>query len=101
MEKDITTLTGAGDDLIELEGELDEEFSAYNCEEGAIAFSDGTLMNVKYDEDGIWRFTLIAKGSLYDHKEEGDVIEDTNDIVYFKFGLKWCVFSKNMQKVIK
>lgn len=96
-----TLITGASDDLIELDGELYEEFDAYNCENGIMAFSDGTLLNVKYDKNGIWRFAVIVKGNLYERKEEGCVNDDTNDVVTFNQGLKWCVFSKDMQLEIK
>lgn len=94
-----TMITGASDDLIEIEGELREEFSAYNCEsdDGRIACSDGTLLKVEYDENGIWRFTALVKGSLYNRKVEGDIEADTFDEVYFKPGLKWIAFAKNMQ----
>lgn len=95
-----TIVTGASDDLIELRGELYEEFSSYDCNNGVIAFSDGTILNVRYD-DGIWRFNLISKGTLYIKTEQGIVDEDTNDTVYFDEGLKWCVFSDNMQSIIK
>lgn len=94
-----TVVTGASDDLIELDGELCEEFGTYHCGDGRMAFSDGTLLTVKYDSDGLWRFKLIFKGSLYDHKIEGCVNDDTDDVVHFKEGLLWAVFSKNMDVV--
>lgn len=92
-----TMITGASDDLIEIVGELEEEFNAYKCNEGVMAFSDGTLLEVEYDNDGIWRFRIKYKGNLYDRKIEGCVNDDKNDEVYFKSGLKWCVFSDEMQ----
>lgn len=92
-----TIVTGASDDLIEIDGELQEEFNSLNCTDGIMAFSDGTLLRVKYDDDGIWRFTPRYKGSLYDRKIDGDVEKDTNDEIYFKPGLKWVVFSDKMQ----
>lgn len=92
-----TIITGASDDLIEISGELYEEFNSYNCDDGRMAFSDGTLLKVEYDQDGIWRFKPIFKGSLYEKKIEGSVGDDTNDEVHFKQGLKWCVFSEEMQ----
>lgn len=96
MFKDYKTkLTGASDDLIEIEGEIREEFSDYDCSNGRIAFSDGTLIGVNYSNEGIWRFNLIVKGSLYLGKEEGNVDEDINDVVYFKEGLKWVVYTSN------
>lgn len=92
-----TIVTGASDDLIEISGELEEEFNAYNCSDGTMAFSDGTLLNVCYDKDGIWRFNPIFKGILFEKIEAGLVEKDTNDEVYFKDGLKWCAFSAEMQ----
>ncbi len=100
-DKTKTLITGASDDLIEIKGELEEEFDAYDCENGVMAFSDGTLLSVRYDEDGLWRFMVKVKGNLYAGKEEGCVNNDTNDAVTFNQGLKWCVFSKDMQTEIK
>jgi len=48
-----TMVTGASDDLIEIEGELYEEFNSFDCKDGVMALSDGTLLKVDYDEDGI------------------------------------------------
>jgi hypothetical protein len=59
-------LYGASDDLIEIEGSIYEEFNTW-LEHGEgpvyIAVSDGTLLRVRYDEDGIWRFTPVVVGS--------------------------------------
>lgn len=71
---------GASDDLIEIEGEnLDEEFSAYDLEDNShLAISDGTLLAVEYDKDGIWRFRAVfqAPGTKIE-KVEGTVEPDT------------------------
>lgn len=60
----MTTLEiyGASDDLIEVEGDITEEF---NPDEGSgtLAFSDGTLLEVKYGEGGLWKITRVAKGT--------------------------------------
>lgn len=92
-----TIVTGESDDLIEIRGELTEEFNSYDCSDGTMAFSDGTLLRVDYDQDGIWRFKPIYKGELFEKVIDGSVPDDTNDEVYFKDGLKWCVFSAEMQ----
>jgi len=92
-----TVITGASDDLLEISGELEEEFNAYECSNGTMTFSDGTLLTVIYDENGIWRFIPIYKGNLFEKEIVGSVGEDTNDEVYFKTGLKWCAFSNEMQ----
>ncbi len=93
----MTIVTGASDDLIEIDGDLIDEFDAYDCTDGRMVISDGTLLKVEYDEDGIWRFKVLYKGTLFDHKDEGSVNEDTNDIVHFMPGIKWAVFAKKMQ----
>jgi hypothetical protein len=92
-----TVITASGDDLIEISGELKEEFNAYECINGTMALSDGTLLRVTYDEDGIWRFKPIYKGDLFENIIVGSINKDTNDEIYFKNGLKWCAFSKKMQ----
>ena len=61
-----------------------------------ITCSDGTFLNVNYDENGIWRFKVDFKGSLFERKEE-----DTNDKVFFKEGLKWIVFQENPSVALK
>ena len=96
-----TVITGASDDLIEIEGELSEEFNSYGCSNGHMACSDGTLLKVDYAEDGIWRFRPIVKGNLFDKAVDGSVEEDTNDKTYFKPGLRWFAFSDEMQTVVK
>ena len=87
-----TMVTGASDDLIEIEGEIREEFSAWDCRNGILTFSDGTLLDVAYDVNGLWRFNITYRGSLFDRKEEGSLTDDTNDKVFFKEGLNWIVF---------
>lgn len=74
---------GASDDLIEIEGDIREEFSFYSRDKESrlLAFSDGTLLRIIYDDDGIWRISLIARGRSDFSKQEGSVPEDTNDIV--------------------
>jgi hypothetical protein len=62
------TIYGASDDLIEVESTSfrDEEFNV-NLDSAQdsllLAVSDGTVLRVRYDEDGIWRFTPLVVGS--------------------------------------
>lgn len=53
---------GAGDDLIECEGEITEEFNPPYNEDSILAFSDGTLLRAEYDQNGDWRFHLLCLG---------------------------------------
>jgi hypothetical protein len=59
----VITVHGASDDLIEIDGDIVEEFGAYNPPDSLIAFSDGTVLRVVYSAAGIWRITPVATGS--------------------------------------
>lgn len=57
------TVYGASDDLIEIEGAIREEFTYENEADGdLIALSEGTVLRVRYDRDGVWRITPVATG---------------------------------------
>ena len=89
------TITGASDDLIEIGGDFSEEFNYYSLnddEKRYLGISDGTVLSVKYDKDGIWRFSPLCQGSSEYSKIEGNVEEDTNDIVTLKGDIKWVLF---------
>ena len=77
------TIYGASDDLIEIEGDFSEEFNFYPNEDRqyVLGFSDGTLLRVEYDVDGLWRLHLVHKGDAEFSKIEGSVEDDTNDKV--------------------
>jgi hypothetical protein len=90
------TVYGSSDDLIEIEGDIEEEFNWYSEgpeEERYLAFSDGTLLSVCYDEDGIWRLKRLVSGLSNFIKEEGDVENDTPDkITLDGIDIKWVLF---------
>lgn len=91
---------GASDDLIEVEGSCNAEFSCY-LDEGEsrfLAFSDGTLLRVVYDDDGIWRLTRIYSGTAAFEKVEGSVEEDTMDIVTLTGDIKWVALASDYAK---
>ena len=98
---------GASDDLIEVEGDISEEFNPvyYGDEDehaDILAFSDGTLLRVKFDRDSIWRITpvVVGKARLVHTLcvSDGFADEDYSDTVHlFDDGLpedeqiKWVV----------
>lgn len=62
------TIYGASDNLIEVESTSfrAEEFNVYlqnPADTLLLAVSDGTVLRVRYDEEGIWRFTPTVVGS--------------------------------------
>lgn len=55
------TVYGASDDLIELEGDIREEFTLRDEDEGdLIAFSNGVLLRVAFTNDGLWKIHQIG-----------------------------------------
>ena len=92
-----TTIFGASDDLIEIEGDVTEEFNVYleGDEAIIIAFSDSTLLRATYDRDGIWRLHRLFKGASEFKKQEGDISEDTMDrVVLSGIQINWVVLGK-------
>ena len=55
---------GASDDLIEIEGDISEEFGDFDTDKhpGCIAFADGTILRIQYgiNDEGIWRITPLC-----------------------------------------
>lgn len=100
------TIYGASDDLIEVEGAISEEFSAYDMGDGMyLAFSDGTVLHVQYgaNDEGMWRIGLRSRGTAtYEHTPATDERDDYSDRVTLTGdNLRWCVLGKSMAKASK
>lgn len=91
------TIYGASDDLIEVEGDVEEEFGWWagdGEEERFLACSDGNLFRAHYDDDGIWRFSHLAKGANKCSVEPGSLDKDDNsDVITLSGGpaISWVV----------
>ncbi|MGH3599142.1 MAG: hypothetical protein ACRDQH_02500 [Pseudonocardiaceae bacterium] len=59
------TVYGASDDLIEVEGGIEEEFNVYDTHDPdkLLAFSDGTVLRVRLTDDEVWRIETVQAGS--------------------------------------
>lgn len=82
-------IRGVYSDRIVISGDIDCEFGLY-LEEGdnkAIAFSDGTLIRVEYDNGGEIRFTLLHSGTSKFIKE--DVSIGSPDIATLSGEIHW------------
>jgi hypothetical protein len=95
---------GASDDLIEIEATAfrDEEFNVYLAAPTDSLFlgvSDGTLFRVRYDEDGIWRFTPIVVGSADITTEPGvDDRRYSDRVTMTGENLTWVALSTHVVK---
>ena len=97
-----TILTGASDDLIEVDGDITEELG-YRDIEGKgdlVAFSTGTVLRIRYDQEGIWRITHVAgppPAVLWSCPEDGPVYSDRAEVE----GAKWAVHGTAIAKATR
>ena len=65
-----TKIYGAGDDLIEIEGQLSDEICCYNTRNSkkTITASDGTVAKIHYNNEGIWQIDMIKAGTKFIEK---------------------------------
>jgi hypothetical protein len=92
---------GASDDIIEVEGDIEEEFYVHAGDEDEpafLAFSDGTLLSVHYGHEGIWRLGLVKEGTAEFSKEEGTDSEDYSDIVTLDGHITWVALATDVAK---
>lgn len=91
-------ITGQGEDIIALTGDIEEEFhSAYDSEEEVIGFSDGTLLSVRLDNDGIWRVSRKRAGKFFYIHKLGDADWGGDDVVTLNDDdgvMQWAVMAK-------
>jgi hypothetical protein len=74
------TIYGASDDLIEVDGDISEEFPwqkrGYGQPSGdLLAFSDGTILRIEFTDSGVWRITPVVRGAAdltIEQAPEGD-----------------------------
>ncbi len=94
------TIYGASDDLIEVEGDLSEEFGCYDEKENYLSFNDGTVLSVVYADDGCWRINRVVKGTAEYSKVEADGADTDNytDRVTLKGNITSVVYGTKIAK---
>lgn len=70
------TIYGCSDDLVEVEGDLAEEF---NGDDVTLVFGDGTHIHAQYQRDGCWRIDRIKEGTARYAKTFVAVDSDSDD----------------------
>jgi len=100
----VLTVTGASDDLIEIDGAIREEFSAYSTGEEEnkyyLAIDGGALLSIRYGKGGIWRVHVEAKAEMTFEKVEGSEVDDTFDVVTVTSPnpIRWVMMGKELAK---
>lgn len=103
-----TKVYGASDDLIEFEGDVHGEVSAYGAGEDEdsgvlLAFDDGTLLNAKYGKEAgaIWALAIVRRGPKL---VRVDVCLDEDakphsDVAHFKDGVRQVFAARKWERV--
>lgn len=93
-------ISGHSDDIVSVEGDFNEEFSAYDEETGYVFVSDGTVLSVTYGDDGgFWRINRVREGTAkYEKEEATDEDDDYSDVVTLTGRIKWVGFGKELVK---
>lgn len=85
-----TKVYGHSDDCIEFDGDVRGERYLGRDGKSRLVFSDGTHLEISYQDSGTWVIALITKGSLFDRidKCSGDSTDDAySDVAHFRSGL--------------
>lgn len=84
---------GASDDLIEVEGDIDEEFNSMADDGALLAFSNGALLRVRYTDTGVWRIQPVAGADLISVAQCAEDDEDNyTDVATVNGDIEWVVF---------
>lgn len=92
------TIYGASDDLIEIEGDISEEFPYTDSEDGdVIGLSDGTALRVLFTDGGFWRITPITRGAAALRIEQADEDGDEySDRATLDGDVRWVVHGRGI-----
>lgn len=93
-------VTGASDDLIEVGGDIREEFTYQGNDESGdlLAFSDGTVLRVVYAQFGTWRIMPVARGAADLHVEQ-EIEDEGTDKATLNGDIRWVVHGQGYAKV--
>lgn len=94
------TIYGASDDLIELDGDLSEEFPLRGARGDLVAFGDGTVLRVRFGDDEMWRIETVHAGYAVARKTEAtDPDVDYSDRVTLTGDLRWCCHGNTLHRI--
>jgi hypothetical protein len=92
---------GSSDDLIEVDGDKREEFYALGDENNFVCCSDGTVLQLVYDDEGMWRITIIHSGSAeIEVTLATDIDDDYSDRAVLTGDISWVVYENELDKAL-
>jgi hypothetical protein len=97
MSEKTVTIYGTSDDLIEVEGDIQAECIG---DQALLAFSDGTVLSVVYNSDGVWSISRLSGGTAQMTHTPADGADSDNysDRVTLTGDIRWCVFGDEIAR---
>jgi hypothetical protein len=90
---------GSSDDLIEVEGDITEEFNPTGDDNNYLGFSDGTILKITYDDDGMWRIVPVVKGTAkLKIVQATDADADYTDHAHLVGDVTWAMYGTAIAK---
>jgi hypothetical protein len=92
------TMSGASDDLIEIDGDIREEIDNFSDDPLQFSLSDGTVGTIQYTNEGVWRINISNITPDVDvsiiEPTQKEIDDDTNytDVATFVGKFDWIVF---------
>lgn len=100
--KNVIKISGASDDLVEIDGDISEEFTYNDDEPHYLGFSDGTVLKIFYDETGLWKIVQINKGESdfdFEFIATNSDSDDYSDIAILKNAkIDWVIYGSKFAK---
>lgn len=72
-------ISGFSDDLIELNGAIEDEISNSSGRPMYLRFTNGVHLSVEYTKSGIWSIAILDVGQAESVKKIGEGVEDENE----------------------
>jgi len=90
---------GASDDLVEIEGDIYEEFNPPYGEDGPsyLGFSNGVVLEIEYTNSGMWRVRPVANGELVNIEFATDIDDNYTDTATVEGDISWVVFGPRVE----
>jgi hypothetical protein len=92
------TVYGESDDLVEIEGDIREEFNPnYDEPKLILVTSNGVVLRVQYDDEGIWRITVLKGHDKVTLTQSKATEEDYTDRAVIDGDVEWVVCGNRLE----
>lgn len=94
------TVYGYSDDLIEIEGDIVEEFNVTEHDEYSyLAFSNGVVLRIRYEDDGVWRIHPMRSASKVTIEYAHHLADVYSDHAVIEEPISWVVYGDRFETV--